>query len=85
MKKILIAIGAMVLTTAALAQDYNDVMRYSQTQYSGSARSVSMGSAFGALGGDFISASINPAGLGIFRSNEISFTPSFGKIENTAN
>jgi hypothetical protein len=85
MKKILIAIGALVLSTAAFAQDYNDVLRYSQNQYTGSARSVAMGSAFGALGGDFISASINPAGLGVFRSNEISFTPSFGKTENTAN
>lgn len=41
----------------------------------GTARFTSMGGAFGALGGDFSSLSINPAGLGVFRSSEITFTP----------
>jgi hypothetical protein len=34
-----------------------------------------MGSAFGALGADFSSASINPAGLGLYRNGEFVFSP----------
>jgi hypothetical protein len=34
-----------------------------------------MGSAFGSLGGDFISASINPAGMGLYRSGEFTLSP----------
>jgi len=68
---VLLSLSSMVL----FGQDFFDALRFSQTQYGGSARSISMGSAFGALGGDFISASINPAGLGIYRSGEISFSP----------
>lgn len=84
MKKIVSALAIILCAQFAFAQDYNDVLRYSQFQYTGSARSISMGNAFGALGGDFTSASINPAGLGLYRSFEVSFSPSFGKIENDA-
>lgn len=82
MKKITSALAIILCTHMAFAQDYNDVLRYSQFQYTGSARSISMGNAFGALGGDFTSAAINPAGLGLYRSFEFSVSPSFGKIEN---
>jgi hypothetical protein len=56
------------------AQKAEDALRYSQSNYFSSARSASMAGAFGALGGDFSSIRINPAGLGIYRHNEISFT-----------
>jgi hypothetical protein len=39
-----------------------------------------MGNAFGALGGDFTSLSINPAGAAVYRSGEFVLTPSIGKI-----
>ncbi len=56
-----------------------------QLQGSGTARAGGMGNAFGALGGDFTSVSINPAGMGLYRSSELVFTPSFGhnSIEST--
>lgn len=75
MKRYLIT--AMIILTATLgfSQDYIDAIRYSQTNYGGTARSVSMGSAFGALGADFSSASINPAGLGLYRNNEFILSP----------
>lgn len=57
------------------AQDMVDALRYSNFSVSGTARSTAMGNAFGALGGDFTSASINPAGLGIYRSSEFAVTP----------
>jgi hypothetical protein len=57
------------------AQNQVDALRYSETFAGGTARSTAMGGAFGALGGDFSSASQNPAGLGIYRSSELTFTP----------
>lgn len=58
------------------AQNEVDALRYSQIYYGGTARSVAMGGAFGTLGGDFTSLSINPAGIGIYKSKEISITAS---------
>jgi len=49
---------------------------FSQQYYGTTARSKAMGSAFGALGGDFSSLSLNPAGVAVYRSSEMSFTPS---------
>ena len=51
-----------------------DAFNISNTGLGGTARSVSMGGAFGALGGDISVISNNPAGLGIYRSSEISAT-----------
>jgi hypothetical protein len=65
----------ILLANVAFSQDFFDALRYSQTNYGGSARSIAMGSAFGALGGDFVSASINPAGMGLYRTSELSFSP----------
>jgi hypothetical protein len=75
MKRYIITFMVILFANVAFSQDFFDALRYSQTNYGGSARSVSMGSAFGALGGDFISASINPAGLGLYRSGEFTITP----------
>ncbi|MDY0102434.1 MAG: hypothetical protein RBS07_05810 [Lentimicrobium sp.] len=58
------------------AQNEIDALRYSRLNYSGSARFVAMGGAFGALGADFSTLSQNPAGIGLYRSSEISITPS---------
>lgn len=41
----------------------------------GTARSAALGGAFTSLGADLSSMSINPAGLGMYRSSEIGFTP----------
>lgn len=57
------------------AQNEMDALRFSQTTPTGTARSTSMGGAFGALGGDFSSLSINPAGIGVYKKSEITFTP----------
>lgn len=75
MKALAISIMMILLSFNLFGQDFFDALRFSQTQYGGTARSISMGSAFGALGGDFASASINPAGLGIYRSGEITLSP----------
>ncbi|MGQ1783934.1 MULTISPECIES: OmpP1/FadL family transporter [unclassified Saccharicrinis] len=58
------------------AQNYEDMLRYSQPQYSGTARTMAMGNAFASVGGDYGSLAINPAGIGVYRSSEFTFTPS---------
>ncbi|WP_053188776.1 OmpP1/FadL family transporter [Sunxiuqinia dokdonensis] len=80
MKKIQhILVAMLLMSTTAIGQNLVDGLRYSDYRIQGTARSAAMGNAFGALGGDFTSASINPAGLGIYRSSEFVITPSFGK------
>ncbi|HPD94864.1 MAG TPA: hypothetical protein PLA24_03130 [Tenuifilaceae bacterium] len=77
LKKISI-VGIITLITApSYAQNVADGLRFSQTLTNGTARFVSMGGAFGSLGADFSSISINPAGLGVYKSGEFTFTPSF--------
>lgn len=59
------------------AQNETDVLNMSQYFTGGTARGISLNGAYGALGGDMTSLSTNPAGLGVYRSSEFVFTPSF--------
>ena len=70
-KSVLMTLPAMVLTmsTVSLAQNTDDAIRYSQTITGGTALSAGMGGAIGALGGDYSVASVNPAGLGLYRKS----------------
>lgn len=52
-----------------------DLASLSQTHAFGTARAMGMGGAFVSLGADMTSMSLNPAGLGLYRRNEISLTP----------
>ncbi len=83
MKRYLFSIGLLfAILGITSAQSHVDALRYSQQTTGGTARSVAMGGAFGALGGDFSTLSQNPAGLGLYRSSEFTFTPEF-YINNT--
>jgi hypothetical protein len=76
MKKTGLLILAMITAlNAGLAQTVDDALRYSQIFYNGTARFMSMGGAFTALGGDISSLNQNPAGIGVFRSSELSISP----------
>lgn len=78
MKHILIISALLfILPQLISAQTIADAYRLSNQKSVGTARSGAMGNAFGALGGDFTSLSINPAGIGIYRSSEFVFTPVF--------
>lgn len=66
--------ASCLMAGVTLAQSETDVLRYSQTFMKGSARFTAMGGAFGALGGDMSSFMINPAGVGVYRSSEFSFS-----------
>jgi len=59
------------------AQNAMQALRYSQYNPFGTARYSAQGGAIGALGGDLTSMITNPAGLGFYRSSEVSFTSSF--------
>ncbi len=86
MKRITLIIAAAFLTlSGTFAQNVDDALRYSQIFYGGTARFMSMGGAFTALGGDMSTFSQNPAGIGVFRSSEISFTPQLFHIGTSAN
>ena len=86
MKKIfMLAMGGMFLSALSFAQNEIDALRYSQLTHSGTARFTAMSGAFGALGGDFSVLSTNPAGIGIYRKSEFTFTPSFFSQKTTSN
>lgn len=85
MKKFVLLISAVISFSAAVfAQNVDDALRYSQNFYGGTARFMSMGGAFTALGGDMSSFSQNPAGIGVYRSSEISLTPQLFNVKTSA-
>lgn len=79
MKKNIFLLGLLSLPLAASAQYSFDVLQYSQTQLRGTSRFVSMGGAFGALGGDLSTLGQNPAGIGVYRTSDgnVSFDVDF--------
>ena len=71
-----ILILSLSLSTAGMAfgQGAVDAYRLSQPDMKGTARFMGMAGAFGALGGDLSTLSQNPAGIGVYRSNELGFS-----------
>ncbi|MBL7825116.1 MAG: outer membrane protein transport protein [Saprospiraceae bacterium] len=85
MKKYILTSFVYTLVTISIsAQTVGDVLRYSYLQPGGTARATGAGGAFGALGAEFASLSQNPAGIALFRSNELVVTPSlrFARTES---
>jgi hypothetical protein len=83
MKRIkLIIFLVLTIGSISFAQNADDALRYTRLFYSGTARFMSMGGAFTALGGDISSLSQNPAGIGVFRSSEVTITPQLGHIKS---
>ena len=76
MKKLLLSVTfTLALIAGAFAQNDLDAFRFSQNNWEGTARFMGAGGAFSAIGGDFSCLSTNPAGIGVFKKTEISFTP----------
>ncbi len=92
---LLSTVAAAVVSTSAVAQTYggwaldhdimmpSDFAMLSQSQSFGTARSMAMGGAFTSLGADLASTVINPAGLGMFSSEVISFTPQVSVVNSS--
>jgi hypothetical protein len=60
----------LILSNNINAQGFDDIARYSQIGTPGTAYSSGLGGAIGAVGGDFSSVSVNPAGIGLYRKSE---------------
>ena len=76
MKKAIITI--LLIVTAALganAQSMYDALNFSEYKYYGTARTMAMGNAFTALGGDPGAIGINPAGSAVARYSQVTITP----------
>jgi len=78
MKKIIISAGLILAATAfAGAQNMYDAINFSQNNYFGTARSMALGNAVTALGGDLGSVGINPAGSAVAPYGQFVITPGF--------
>ncbi len=64
--------GSVVNRDMLWASDFAELSR---THLFGTARAMGMGGAFTSLGADLTSMALNPAGLGMYRGSEFSFTP----------
>jgi len=85
MKKILFLFITGLTVSASYSQEVSDALRYSQENLTGTARYRAMSGAFGAVGGDISSLSVNPAGSAIFNSNQVGVTFSNQNIKNNSN
>jgi hypothetical protein len=63
------------LPIGVFAQNETDALRLSQVNGAATARALGLGGAGGSYGADFSSLSINPAGIGVYRSSELMITP----------
>ena len=80
--KFFIIACALLTGASAAAQTVYDATAIAQKDLNGTARFVGMGGAMGALGGDISVIGTNPAGIGIYRSNDVMTT--FGySLSNT--
>ena len=101
MKRVLMYISALLLISGSAAAQYDvggvvvdpstitafNLFNASHSQFSQmTARSAAMAGAFTSLGADMASMSINPAGLGMYSTNELAITPlvSFSRTKNSA-
>lgn len=76
MKKIITALAVILAAAAgANAQNMYDAIAYSENNYYGTARSMALGNAMTAVGGDLGSIGINPAGSAVAGYGQITITP----------
>lgn len=76
MKKTFITILALAMGVTAGAQDYYSAGKLNGNLYYGTARSIALGNAMTAVGGDPGSVTINPAGSAVAGYSQFTITPS---------
>ena len=84
MKKIIPLTLLAAVSVNAAAQNVQDALRFSENNYYGTARSISMGNAFTALGGDLGSINLNPAGSAVNSFSQVTFTPNVSIASTTS-
>ncbi|MFH7013400.1 OmpP1/FadL family transporter [Flavobacterium sp. FlaQc-52] len=85
MKKIFFLFIAGLSVSVSHSQEVSDAMRYAQDNITGTARFRAMSGAFGAVGGDLSSLTVNPAGSAIFLNNQAGVTFSNQSKKNNSN
>ena len=75
MKKILAFVFLLTVALQAGAQGWADALQLSENDYLGTARSVGMGNAMTAVGGDLGSLTFNPAGSAVASYSQFTITP----------
>lgn len=75
MKKICVALALLCAAITAGAQTMYDAINFSQTNLAGTARSMAVGNAMTAVGGDLGAIVLNPAGSAVFNYSTVAFTP----------
>ncbi len=84
MRNINILLFTLLFANSLLAQNITDVVRWSTIDQIGTARTLGVGSSFGAMGGDFSVININPAGIADYRISEFTLTPSLRGFKTEA-
>ncbi len=84
MKKILL-ISTLFISYSLIAQAPDDALRTAWFTQNGTARNTAIGGVMGSLGGDITAANINPAGLGLYKTQEMVFTIGGMKNNNEFN
>lgn len=84
LKYILPIVGILLLSMPSHSQTLYDANRYMDSDLNGTARFVGMGGAMGALGGDISTIGTNPAGIGIYRSNDAMVSFGFSSVGTKA-
>ena len=84
MRKTAITLLLMTVAAGAYAQNAYDALNFSENNYEGSARTVAMGNAFTALGGDLGAVTINPAGSAVAGYSQFAITPGLTFSTSTA-
>lgn len=74
-----------VYALSANAQNGYEVVKLFDPELSGTARYVSMGGSMSALGTDVSVMSVNPAGIGLYRSNDVAVTLGLTSMETESN
>lgn len=74
MRSLILPLTLLLTAGAAFGQSAVDAYTVTPSQLRGTARFVGMGGAFTSLGGDLSSMNQNPAGLGMYRSNDVGLT-----------
>ena len=86
MKKIFaLVITIVCLSTLVYAQQPDDALRFGWFTPNGTARNLAIGGAMASLGGDLSSNTINPAGIGLYKTNEFIITPGINLNNNKIN
>lgn len=75
MKKILMTLPVLLVAMAAGAQSMTDALTFGNSNYYGTARSMALGNAMTAVGGDLGSIGLNPAGSAVNGYSQFSITP----------